>query len=123
MIALLLNKKKSRRISRATKTRHILKKLKVIRLVVHRTSRHMYAQIISPISARVLVFASTVEKEITKIVNYTGNKNAAAVIGKLVAERAINKGINCVSFDRSGFRYHGRIKELANAARKAGLKF
>ena len=93
------------------------------RLVVHRTPRHIYAQVIAPNGSEVLAAASTVEKEIKEQVKYTGNKDAAAVVGKLVAERALAKGVQAVAFDRSGFKYHGRVQALADAAREAGLQF
>lgn len=107
---------------RCAKTRFKIKSLGGIRLVVHRTSRHMYAQIISSTS-KVLAFASTLEKKIRSDLKYSGNKEAAGVIGKIIAERALSKGICNVSFDRSGFKYHGRVKVLADAARNFGLKF
>ncbi|CAL4043891.1 50S ribosomal protein L18 [Buchnera aphidicola] len=118
-----IKNKKLSRIRRGFNTRYRLKKLGAVRLVVHRTSRHMYAQIISSINAKVMVVASTLEKKISKDIIYTGNKMAAAVIGKVIAERALKKGIINVSFDRSGFQYHGRVQVLAESARKAGLKF
>jgi len=99
-----------------------MKSLGVIRLVVHRTSRHMYAQIISA-ESKVLVCASTVEKKIKCSLKYTGNKESAEIIGKTIAKRALLKGISNISFDRSGFKYHGRIKVLADSARNFGLKF
>lgn len=117
-----MNKKDSR-IRRATKTRKKLYKLGVVKLVVHRTSRHIYAQIISTSNFDVLVSAATTEKLIIKQLKATGNKDAAGVVGKVIAERAIEKGIINVSFDRSGFKYHGRVQELASCARQAGLKF
>ena len=82
----------------------------------------MYAQIIAPDGATVVVTASTVQKELRSQLKFTGNKAAAAVIGKAIAERAAEKGINKVAFDRSGFIYHGRVKALAEAAREAGLE-
>lgn len=119
--------KKSARIRRATRTRYNLRKLGVIRLVVHRTSRHIYAQIISSdYGSKVLVCSSTVEKfvkdQLQGLIG-TGNKNAAAIVGKTITERALKKNIKNISFDRSGFKYHGRVKSLADAARKAGLEF
>ncbi|QIQ42068.1 MAG: 50S ribosomal protein L18 [Buchnera aphidicola (Microlophium carnosum)] len=111
------------RIRRSIKTRCKIKKLGAIRLVVHRTSRHMYAQIISSAESKVLAFASTLEKKINRSLKYTGNKEAAEKIGKIIAERALSKGIDRVSFDRSGFKYHGRIQVLAESAREVGLKF
>lgn len=111
------------RMRRAMKTRCKIKKLCATRLVVHRTSRHIYAQVISSKESKVLVFASTLEKNIKKNLKYTGNKKAAEIIGKIIAERAVSKGICNVSFDRSGFKYHGRVKVLAESAREFGLKF
>ncbi|VFP79727.1 50S ribosomal protein L18 [Candidatus Erwinia haradaeae] len=115
--------KKSSRLRRATRLRFKLKNLGSIRLVVHRTSRHIYAQIISPNGSETLAAASTVEKSINMQLKYTGNKDAAIIVGKIVAERAMGKGIANVSFDRSGFQYHGRVRALADAAREAGLQF
>ncbi|WP_394571036.1 50S ribosomal protein L18 [Citrobacter amalonaticus] len=114
--------KKSARIRRATRARRKLKELGATRLVVHRTPRHIYAQVIAPNGSEVLA-ASTVEKAIAEQLKYTGNKDAAAAVGKAVAERALEKGIKDVSFDRSGFQYHGRVQALADAAREAGLQF
>ncbi|AEO08840.1 50S ribosomal protein L18 [Buchnera aphidicola str. Ak (Acyrthosiphon kondoi)] len=111
------------RIRRSMKTRRKIKKLGAIRLVIHRTPRHIYAQIISSIESKVLAFASTLEKKINCSLKYTGNKEAAAKIGKIIAERALSKGIYNVSFDRSGFKYHGRVQVLAESAREVGLKF
>ncbi|VFP84190.1 50S ribosomal protein L18 [Candidatus Erwinia haradaeae] len=115
--------KKASRLRRATRLRCQLKDLGAIRLVIHRTSRHIYAQIISPNGSKTLVTASTIEKVIYTQLKYTGNKDAAITVGKAVAERAIGKGITHVSFDRSGFQYHGRVQALADAARDAGLQF
>ena len=106
--------KKSARIRRATRARRKLQELGATRLVVHRTPRHIYAQVIAPNGSEVLVAASTVEKAIAEQLKYTGNKDAA---------RALEKGIKDVSFDRSGFQYHGRVQALADAAREAGLQF
>ncbi|MCT4703533.1 50S ribosomal protein L18 [Enterobacteriaceae bacterium H20N1] len=115
--------KKSARIRRATRARHKLKELGATRLVVHRTPRHIYAQVIAPNGSEVLVAASTVEKAIAEPLKYTGNRDAAAAVGKVVAERALEKGITVVAFDRAGFQYHGRVQALADAARDAGLQF
>ncbi|WP_422667394.1 50S ribosomal protein L18 [Buchnera aphidicola] len=120
---IFINKKSDSRIRRSVKIRCKLRKLNAIRLVVHRTSRHIYAQVISPIESKVLVTASTLEKNINYHLKYTGNKEAASIIGKIIAERSLKKGIISLSFDRSGFKYHGRIKILAESAREAGLKF
>ncbi|WAI11689.1 MAG: 50S ribosomal protein L18 [Buchnera aphidicola (Macrosiphum albifrons)] len=111
------------RMRRSIKTRRQLKKLGATRLIVHRTSRHMYAQIVSSTESKVLAYASTLEKKINCTLKYTGNKEAAAQIGKIIAERALSKGIENVSFDRSGFKYHGRVQVLAESAREVGLKF
>ncbi|WP_343183978.1 50S ribosomal protein L18 [Buchnera aphidicola (Ceratovacuna keduensis)] len=115
-------KKKDARIRRFLKYREKFKKLKSIRLVVHRSSRNIYAQIISS-NNFVVVSASTLEKNIKKNICYPGNKKSAKLIGKKIALRSLKNGIDRVSFDRSGFKYHGRIKELAESARKYGLKF
>ncbi|MEM0910695.1 MAG: 50S ribosomal protein L18 [Pseudomonadota bacterium] len=115
--------KKSARIRRATKARKKISELAVHRLVVNRTPRHIYAQLIAPSGAEVLAAASTVEKGIAGDLKSTGNAEAAAAVGKAIAERAIDKGIKDVAFDRSGFKYHGRVKALADAAREAGLQF
>ncbi|MGP1958652.1 MAG: 50S ribosomal protein L18 [Arsenophonus sp. NC-CH8-MAG3] len=115
--------KKIARIRRASRARHKLHELDATRLVVHRTHRHIYAQVIALKGSETLVVASTTEKAINEQLKYTGNKEAAAVVGKLIAERALEKGIKEVSFDRSGFQYHGRVQALAEAARQAGLQF
>tara|TARA_B100001540_G_scaffold309907_1_gene326856 strand:+ start:5325 stop:5621 length:297 start_codon:yes stop_codon:yes gene_type:complete len=92
-----------------------------VRLSVHRTPRHIYAQIIAPAGDKVLACASTLDKELRSGV--TSNVDAAAAVGKLVAERAKEAGIEKVAFDRSGYKYHGRVKALADAARESGLQF
>ena len=115
--------KKSARIRRATRARRKLQELGATRLVVHRTPRHIYAQVIAPNGSEVLVAASTLEKAIVEQLKYSGNKDAAAAVGKALAERALENGIAKVSFDRSGFQYHGRVQALADAAREAGLQF
>ena len=120
-----MNKKESR-LRRGRRTRAKIAELKVNRLSVHRTNMHIYASVISP-DARVLVSSSTLEADVKQALagktGKGGNVDAAAVVGKKVAEKALNAGIQEVAFDRSGFRYHGRIKALAEAAREAGLKF
>lgn len=113
--------KKQRRQRRARRTRAKIHKLEINRLCVHRTPRHIYAQIIAPEGGRVIASASTLLKDVQKDLKGTGNKDAAAAIGKLIAERAKAQGIEKVAFDRSGFNFHGRIKALADAAREAGL--
>ena len=115
--------KRLARIRRGKRTRMKMRELGVNRLSVYRSSRHIYAQIISGEDNTVLASASTVEKLMRDDLGYTGNTDAAAAIGKLVAERAKKKGIESVAFDRSGFKYHGRVKALAEAAREAGLQF
>ena len=114
--------KKQSRIRRATKSRAKMHELGVTRLVVTRTPRHIYAQIIDK-DSRVLACASTLEKELVKELKYTGNIEAAKVIGKTIAERALAAKVESVAFDRSGYKYHGRVAALADAAREAGLKF
>jgi large subunit ribosomal protein L18 len=111
------------RLRRARKTRAKIAELKVTRLSVHRTNTHIYAQIIAETGDKVLASASTVEADVRKKVKNGGNVEAAAVIGKLIAEKAKKAGITTVAFDRSGYKYHGRIKALADAARENGLSF
>ena len=115
--------KKSARLRRATRARKKIRELAVHRLVVNRTPRHIYAQLIAPCGSQVLAAASTVENAIADSLKATGNVDAATVVGKTIAERAIEKGVTSVAFDRSGYKYHGRIKALADAAREAGLQF
>jgi large subunit ribosomal protein L18 len=115
--------KKQNRLRRARKGRAKIRELEVNRLSVHRTPRHIYAQIIGPDGGTVLVSASTVEQEVRKGVKSGGNVEAASIVGARIAEKARAAGIDTVAFDRSGFRYHGRVKALADAAREAGLKF
>ncbi|UVW29092.1 50S ribosomal protein L18 [Massilia sp. H6] len=118
--------KKESRLRRGRQTRIKIAQLGVNRLSVHRTNLHIYANLISP-DAKVLVSASTLEAEVrAELAGKTGvggNAAAAAIVGKRVAEKALKAGITEVAFDRSGFRYHGRVKALAEAAREAGLKF
>jgi large subunit ribosomal protein L18 len=115
--------KKTNRLRRARRTRAKISELRVNRLSVHRTTRHIYAQIIAPDGGTVLAAASTLETEVKKGLKSTGNVEAAAIVGARIAEKAKSAGIDTVAFDRSGFRYHGRVKALADAAREAGLKF
>ncbi|RUO57356.1 50S ribosomal protein L18 [Pseudidiomarina insulisalsae] len=115
--------KKTARLRRATRARKKMLELGANRLVVHRTPRHIYAQLIAPNGSEVVASASTVEKSVRDAVKSTGNVDAAKTVGKLIAERAMEKGIKDVAFDRSGFRYHGRVAALADAAREAGLQF
>ena len=118
----MVNKKASR-LRRAKRARSRIRELGVNRLCVYRTPRHIYAQIIGPDGGTTVASASTVESSLKGEVKYTGNADAAAHVGKLIAERAKAKGVNAVAFDRSGFKFHGRVKALADAAREAGLKF
>jgi len=115
--------KKQNRQRRARKGRARISELAVNRLTVHRTPRHIYAQVIGPDGGTVLAAASTVEKDVRKGAKCTGNIEAASIVGARIAEKAKAAGIDTVAFDRSGFRYHGRVKALADAAREAGLKF
>jgi len=118
----MVNKKASR-LRRAKRARSRIRQLGVNRLCVFRTPRHIYAQIIGPDGGTTVACASTVEKAVKGDVKNTGNAEAAARVGQLIAERARAKGIESVAFDRSGFKYHGRVKALADAARESGLKF
>ena len=115
--------KKTQRLRRARRTRVRIKLDGKHRLCVHRSSQHIYAQILAPTGDRVVTTASTLTKEVRDSVKATGNKGAAAAVGKEIAARAKKHGIEQVAFDRSGFKYHGRVKALADAAREAGLKF
>ena len=118
-----MNDKRTGRTRRAAQTRRKIGELRAVRLSVHRTNLHIYAQVIAPEGAKVLASASTLEKEVRAKLKNGGNKAAAAEVGKRIAEKAKGLGIEEVAFDRSGFRYHGRVKALADAAREAGLKF
>ena len=111
------------RLRRARKTRAKIAELKVTRLSVHRTNTHIYAQIIAETGDKVLASASTLEAEVRKSLANGGNVAAAAIIGKRIAEKAKKAGVTTVAFDRSGYKYHGRIKALAEAARENGLSF
>jgi large subunit ribosomal protein L18 len=117
-----MNKKLSR-LRRARKIRGHIKYLRATRLCVNRTPRHIYAQVISPDGSQVLASASTLDKELRTTLKTGGNVEAAAIVGKAIAERARAAGVEQVAFDRAGFKYHGRVKALAEAAREHGLKF
>ncbi len=117
-----MNKNDSR-LRRARRTRVKIRSLGIPRLTVHRTPRHMYAQVIDEATGRVVASASTLQATVREGLEGTGNAAAAVAVGRAVATKAIAAGIEQVAFDRSGFRYHGRIKALADAAREAGLKF
>ena len=116
-----MNEKTESRLRRARKSRVRMRKASATRLAVHRTPRHIYAQVIAADGDKVLASASTLDKDLRG--SNTGNIDAAASVGKLIAERARAAGISEVAFDRSGFKYHGRVKALANAAREGGLEF
>ena len=111
------------RLRRARKTRVRISEQRATRLVVSRSNSHIYAQIIAPTGDKVLASASTLEADVRKDLKNGGNKAAAAMVGKRIADRAKALGIDAVAFDRSGYRYHGRVQALADAAREAGLKF
>ena len=115
--------KKTTRLRRATRTRKKIRELGACRLCVHRTPRHIYAQVISADGGSVLASASTLQPDLRKELGKTGNVAAAVRVGQMVAERAKAAGVTQVAFDRSGFKYHGRIKALADAARESGLEF
>ncbi|ALB02026.1 50S ribosomal protein L18 [Francisella persica ATCC VR-331] len=115
--------KKTARLNRSKRTRIKLRELGHTRLCVYRTPRHVYAQVISGDGSTVLAAASTVEKDIKAKCTYTGNVESAAIVGKIIANRSKEKGISQVAFDRSGYKYHGRVKALAEAAREHGLQF
>lgn len=116
-----MSDKKTSRLRRARRARAKMRELGANRLSVHRTPQHIYAQVIGPEGDKVLASASTLDKDLRS--GSTGNTDAAASVGKLIAERAQAAGITEVAFDRSGFKYHGRVKALADAAREGGLQF
>ena len=118
-----MKSKKTSRIRRAKSTRMKIRELGADRLCIHRTPRHIYAQVISPDGGKVLASASTLDADVKSTVKNTGNVDAASAVGKLIAEKSKAAGIESVAFDRSGFKYHGRIKALADAAREGGLQF
>ena len=115
--------KKETRLRRARRARARIKELGATRLCIHRTPRHIYAQIIAPEGDRVVASASTLDGDVRKNVEKSGGAAAATVVGKMIAERARAAGVTRVAFDRSGFKYHGRVKALADAARESGLEF
>lgn len=115
--------KRQSRLRRARKARSHIRRLGMPRLTVHRSGRHIYAQVIAPEGGEVLAAASTLQKDVREGLEGTCNKEAAAAVGKIVAERALKAGVKEVAFDRSGFKYHGRVKQLAEAAREGGLQF
>ena len=115
--------KKTARLRRAKKTLSHIRRMGIPRLTVHRSGRHIYAQVISAEGGSVIAAASTVQKDLRTDLTSTSNKDAAKAVGKAVGEKAVAAGVTDVAFDRSGYRYHGRIAELADAARESGLKF
>jgi len=115
--------KKTARLRRAKKARLHIRRLGVPRLTIHRSGRHIYAQVIAADSGNVIAAASTLQEDVRSGLSSTSDKEAAKAVGKAVAEKAVAAGISNVAFDRSGYRYHGRVAELADAAREVGLKF
>ena len=111
------------RLRRARQPRLKIREVGAVRLTVHRTNAHIYAQITSAEGSKVIASASSVEKEVRGQIKHGGNKKAAEAVGKRIAAKAKDKGIEAVAFDRGGYRYHGRVKALADAARAGGLKF
>lgn len=111
------------RLRRARKVRAKIAEQQAVRLTVHKSNLHIYAQIIAASGDKVLASASTLEADVRKSLKNGGNVEAAAVVGKLIAEKAKKAGVSTVAFDRSGYKYHGRIKALADAARENGLSF
>ena len=108
---------------RARRARMKIRELGDVRLTVHRTPRHIYAQVTAPDGSRTLAQASTLDKDLRARLNSTGNADAASEVGRLIAERARAAGVDRVAFDRAGYRYHGRVRALADAAREGGLQF
>ncbi|HSG76328.1 MAG TPA: 50S ribosomal protein L18 [Burkholderiales bacterium] len=115
--------KNEARVRRARQTRLKIREIGAVRLTVHRTNSHIYAQLTSSSGDKVLASASTLEKEVRAQVGNGGNRKAAETVGARIAEKAKQAGIEAVAFDRAGYRYHGRVKALAEAARAGGLKF
>jgi large subunit ribosomal protein L18 len=118
-----MKSKREARVRRARKTRVRIAEQRATRLTIGRSNSHIYAQLIAPTGDKVLASASTLEADVRKDLKNGGNKAAAVVVGKRIAEKAKSLGIDAVAFDRAGFRFHGRVKALADAAREAGLKF
>lgn len=115
--------KKHQRLRRARRARARMREQGAYRLTIHRTPRHIYAQVLAPEGDRVLAAASTVQRDLREAVKSTGNIEAASLVGRRIAEKANEAGVTQVAFDRSGFQYHGRVKALADAARENGLQF
>ena len=115
--------KKQSRLRRARKPRAKMRELRIHRLSVHRTPQHIYAQVLAPDGGHVVAAISTLNKELRGSLKNTGNVEAAKAVGTAIAELALKAGITKLAFDRSGFRYHGRVKAVADAAREGGLQF
>jgi large subunit ribosomal protein L18 len=115
--------KKQSRLRRARKARAHIRRLGMPRLTVHRSGRHIYAQVIAADDGHVVASASTLQKSVREGLSGTCNRAAAEAVGKTIAERTLAAGVESVAFDRSGFKFHGRVKHLADAARENGLKF
>jgi len=115
--------KKQSRLRRSRRTRAKIAELKAVRLTVNRSNTHIYAQVIDATGGKVLASASSADKGVRGELKNGGNITAATMVGKLIAEKAMKAGVEAVAFDRSGYRFHGRVKALAEAAREAGLKF
>jgi large subunit ribosomal protein L18 len=118
-----MSDKKVSRLRRARQTRIRIRENGAVRLTVHRTNAHIYAQITSPAGDKVLASASSLEKEVRGQLKHGSTRKAAEVVGQRIAQKAKQAGIEAVAFDRAGYRYHGRVKALADAARSGGLKF
>ncbi len=115
--------KQSKQQRRARKTRAKIKELNMVRLTVHRALNNIYAQLITPCGEKIIASASTTEKVIKESIKHGGNKAAAIAVGQAIAERGKKAGVTKVAFDRSGYKYHGRVAALADAARKGGIEF
>ena len=115
--------KRKQQLRRAKRARVKIKQLGIVRLCVRRSLNNMYAQLISPCGSKVLAAASTLEKDVRAAHKCSGNKDAATKVGQLIAERGLKAGVKQVAFDRSGYKYHGRVSALAKAAREGGLEF
>jgi large subunit ribosomal protein L18 len=118
-----MSQKNLARLRRARQTRLRIAEVGAVRLTVHRTNSHIYAQLTSPGGDKVLATASSVDKDLRGQLKSGGNRKAAEAVGQRIAAKAKEKGIESVAFDRAGYRYHGRVKALADAARAGGLKF
>ena len=118
-----MNSKKETRIRRAKRTRMKIRELGANRLCVHRTPRHIYAQVLSADGAKTIASASTLDADVKSAIKNSGNTDAAVAVGKAIAEKTKAAGVTSVAFDRSGFKYHGRVKALAESARENGLEF